>query len=399
MASFSHTGGKRISPVKVEGQGVKRNARAAGTFPSGPLPPKMDAVLIGPPFIQAVLQATKEYRSSSVFVMANRSCSELAKPLLAALNENDINVAPVCLDIGMGGGEQGLLKACDAAAAAKADCVITMGSGAVQDAGKIVRMWLASAEIMTNKGGDDEVASSSSSSSSSSPSQTVAKAATLAGLNAAAEQDPWPKLPPQIAVPNSFAMAEMTSVAGVTTESGEKSGFSNPNLMPTVVIFDPTIAASRQLPLWVRFGTAVRGVEHAVGAVTHPRATKDARNEALSGLMLLSRGLSEMVLAYQPKKLSKKDQNAEVREEQQQSRAVLKGEEDAGGLDDDGEDDSDVDSNVSDESGDQALAITAAVDVYVGGWQAIRALNSLGTNKRSCYPALGHLVGNQYSAR
>lgn len=36
----------------------------------------------------------------------------------------------------------------------------------------------------------------------------------------------------------------------------------------------------------------------------------------------------------------------------------------------------------------------AAVDVYTGGWFAIRVLNSGG-----CYPAVGHLLANLYSAR
>eukprot|EP01047_Picozoa_sp_COSAG01_P069747 COSAG01_NODE_10400_length_2176_cov_2.485315_3_plen_74_part_00 len=52
-----------------------------------------------------------------------------------------------------------------------------------------------------------------------------------------------------------------------------------------VVIYDP--ALSRGLPDWVRFGTALRGVEHAVGAVCHPQATDEHRASALRGLKMV----------------------------------------------------------------------------------------------------------------
>ena len=38
-----------------------------------------------------------------------------------------------------------LLKACDAAAAAGADAVCSIGGGAIHDAGKLLRLWLSAA--------------------------------------------------------------------------------------------------------------------------------------------------------------------------------------------------------------------------------------------------------------
>ena len=70
-----------------------------------------------------------------------------------------------------------------------------------------------------------------------------------------------PTLAPQIAIPNSFAMAEATIVAGLTTTSKTKSGAAHKSMMPTVIIYDP--ALSVRLPDWVQFGTALQGVEHA----------------------------------------------------------------------------------------------------------------------------------------
>ena len=228
--------------------------------------------------------------------------------------------APVCTSVGMGGDEIGLLRACDAAREADADVVVTVGGGAVQDAGKLVRLWLSG-----RKGDDDDDEHERGDGKASVPS-----------ILALAGRDPMPALPPQIAVPNSFAMAEATSVAGITTSSRAKSGASHPSLMPTVVVYDP--ALGRGLPDWVRFGTALRGVEHAAGAITHPLADGEIRDRASAGLAAIAGGLRRLVA------------DPECPE--------------------------------------------AMTRVYVGGFVAIRALNA-----RGCYPAAGHLVQNHYSAR
>lgn len=204
---------------------------------------------------------------------------------------------------------QGLLEACDKAYESGTDCLVTVGGGAVQDAGKLIRLWLSAA-----KSGDK---------------------ASVKGIQGASGRDPMPELPPQIAIPNSFAIAEATHVAGITTTAKTKSGAAHPSLMPTLIIYDPVL--SEGLPDWVRFGTAFRGIEHACGAITHPKANDDIRTQALEGLALLNQNLLLLV------------KNPECK--------------------------------------------TTQSKMYLGGFIAIRALNT------GCYPALGHLIENHYSAR
>lgn len=136
-------------------------------------------------------------------------------------------------------------------------------------------------------------------------------------------------------------MAEFSSVAGVTTAEGKKGGLSHPALMPTVVVFDPALGVG--LPAWVRFGTALRCVEHAVGAATHPNADEPTRHAALDGLGLLRDGLKRMVAAPE--------------------------------------------------------CAATSCEVYRGGWVAVRAIMSTTSEGKSCYPALGHLLENLYSAK
>ncbi|KAL7478519.1 hypothetical protein ACHAW6_004282 [Cyclotella cf. meneghiniana] len=286
-------------------------ADAMLSLPTNLIPPGMKNVHVGVPFLSSAIEELTALSSKKVFVLANRSSTRFLEgdgKLMEELRRMGILAAPLCTSIGMGGGETGLLEACDKAYESGADCVITVGGGAVQDAGKFVRLWLS-----TNSGAG----------------------ATVKGIQEASSRDPMPDLPPQIAIPNSFAMAEATHVAGLTTTAKIKSGVAHPCLMPTIIIYDATL--SEGLPDWVRFGTAFRGVEHAIGAITHPKANEGIRAQALNGLSILNENLNLLV------------QNPECK--------------------------------------------IAQGNIYVGGFIAVRALN------RGCYPALGHLIENHYSAR
>ena len=172
----------------------------------GPLIPGMSGgVRIGDPFVAAALAEVERLGRSRVFVLANNSSRALVAPLIDALEKKGVLACPLSTNIGMGGGETGLLKAADLAADAAADIVVTVGGGAVQDAGKLIRLWLASRSAV-------------------SPSPPAPSAATADGIKAVTSLDPLPALPPQICCPNSFAMAELTSVAGMTLSGGASPG-------------------------------------------------------------------------------------------------------------------------------------------------------------------------------
>eukprot|EP00242_Pyramimonas_sp_CCMP2087_P010705 CAMPEP_0198217132 /NCGR_PEP_ID=MMETSP1445-20131203/61766_1 /TAXON_ID=36898 /ORGANISM="Pyramimonas sp., Strain CCMP2087" /LENGTH=406 /DNA_ID=CAMNT_0043893677 /DNA_START=166 /DNA_END=1386 /DNA_ORIENTATION=- len=288
------------------------------SIPTDQIPPGMKAVHVGAPFLSKTFDELSSFGSKKVFVLANRSSAKYIEgddtKFINILESKGMLAAPLCTSIGMGGGEEGLLQAANDAYAADADVIVTVGGGAVQDAGKLIRLWLST------KGSSGDGSSAT---------------CTVAGLQAASNRDPMPPLPPQVAIPNSFAMAEATHVAGLTTAAKTKSGAAHSSMLPTVIIYDPALSAG--LPDWVRFGTALRGVEHAVGAMTHPKSNEDIRTRALAGLTILDDNLKKLV------------KNPECAETQS--------------------------------------------NIYVGGFMTIRALNT------GCYPALAHLIENHYSAR
>jgi len=189
----------------------------------------MHAVHVGEDHASTTLAELERLACSRVFVIANRSSASRAGPLVTALEQKGLLAAPLCTAIGMSGGEEGLLGACDAAAAAGANAIVTMGGGAVHDAGKLVRLWLAAAAARKQEHSDTK------------------RAANLDDIRAMTERAEL-DLAPQVCAPNSFAMAELTSVAGATTKANVKSGAAHAALMPTVVVYDPVLSAG--LPDW-----------------------------------------------------------------------------------------------------------------------------------------------------
>lgn len=153
------------------------------SVPPQMIPHGMRAVHVGNTFLSTAIEELKAIGAKKVFVLANRSSAKFIEgngKLIDELEKMQVLAAPLCTSISMGGGETGLLEACDKAFESGTDCVITVGGGAVQDAGKLIRLWISAA-----KPGDKS---------------------TVKGIQGATSRDPMPELPPQIAIPNSFAM-------------------------------------------------------------------------------------------------------------------------------------------------------------------------------------------------
>ena len=234
----------------------------------GPLPVGLKAVHVGTPYGHAVHAQVEQASAAAVFILANASLARHAEELAKQLRKRHHGlVCRCCFSVKMGGGDGGVLAACDAAAQLGADCVVSMGGGAVQDAAKIVRLWMAT------------------------ENPTLSAAST--GALVRAVKQPLHPLAPQIALPSVFAVAELTAMAGMSSVDGRKVSLRHPAMMPTVVVFDPQL--TRDCPDWLLFGTALRSVDHCIEAATSSRASDATRTLALKGLQLVSRGLHSML--------------------------------------------------------------------------------------------------------
>lgn len=75
-----------------------------------------------------------------------------------------------------------------------------------------------------------------------------------------------------ITIPTTLSAAECTMMAGYTNESGLKTGVSNPQLVPHVVIYDSSFLLDT--PPWLLLSTAIRAMDHAVEQMYHPTSTE-----------------------------------------------------------------------------------------------------------------------------
>ena len=255
--------------------------RTTGDDRSGPLPAGMDAVYVGSDHAEVVLAVIASRACSRIFILTNSSLSAAAVALQASVLRSAAGMACERSDaVKMGAADDGVLAACAAAAAMRADCVVSLGGGAVQDAAKIVRLHLWACGEGTAAAAEQPT--------------TEALTSALAQLpRVMLEGDDSALLPPQIACPSVFAMAELTGMAGMSAE-GRKISLSSQHMMPTVVCFDSALATDA--PDWLLFGTALRAVDHCVESVTSPRASRSTQELGLKGLRLVARGLNAMLI-------------------------------------------------------------------------------------------------------
>lgn len=93
---------------------------------------------------------------------------------------------------------------------------------------------------------------------------------------------------PIIAVPTTFAGSEATDVWGIT-ESGRKTTGSDPVVLPSVIVYDPSLSST--LPSELALASGLNAVAHAVDGFWAPRADPINRALGAEGLRALVGGL------------------------------------------------------------------------------------------------------------
>jgi maleylacetate reductase len=163
-----------------------------------------------------------------------------------------------------------VVAAAQAAAAANADLIITIGGGSVTDAGKMVRLCLANG--ITEPNGLDALRTRIS-------SEGKRDTPEFAGPDR-----------PLIAVPSTLSAGEFTAFAGCTdTERRVKEGYAHRDMAPDTVVLDPAI--TRHTPEWLWLSTGIRAVDHAVEDLCSVNGTPLSDATSLHALRLLAPGL------------------------------------------------------------------------------------------------------------
>jgi maleylacetate reductase len=236
----------------------------------------MDEVVFGKPAADAVAGEVSRLGATRVFLMVSHS-----------LNRNTDEIEKVRRALGnrcAGGFDRmpphtprsAVIAATEAARAAGADLIVTIGGGSITDGAKAVRMCLAN---------------------------DIRAADAIDRLRAVQGADGVVGPPPmnaptvrQVSVPTTLSGGEFSAIAGVTDERTKvKELLRHPSVMPSAVVLDP--AVTRHTPEWLWLSTGIRAVDHCVEGVCAKEAHAYGDAQAQKGLALLASGLPRVKAA------------------------------------------------------------------------------------------------------
>ena len=163
-----------------------------------------------------------------------------------------------------------VVAAANAARAAGADLVLTIGGGSITDAAKMVGLCLAN---------------------------DVTDAAELdryrVKIGADGKSVRPTYNPPTVAsviIPTTLSAGEFSAIAGCTdTARGVKEVFAQPKAFPRTVILDPAVTV--HTPEWLWLSTGIRAVDHAVEDLCSINSQPFSDGTSFHALRLLGRGL------------------------------------------------------------------------------------------------------------
>lgn len=164
-----------------------------------------------------------------------------------------------------------VLRATEAARAAGADLIVSIGGGSVTDGTKIVALALKH-DVRTIDDFDPL------------RSRVGADGAVVEPVS----EGPDIRV---ICVPTTLSGGEFNPRSGATDERVmRKQGYNHPSMVPVAIILDPELSV--HTPDWVWFSTGVRAVDHAVETLASDKSHDYADGIADSALRLLREGLA-----------------------------------------------------------------------------------------------------------
>ncbi len=236
--------------------------------------PAMNRVIYGQNFAAALAAERARKGAERVFLMAGATLSRetgFVDEVRAALGAH---LAGVFTGIGAHTPRLDVVAAANAARAAGADMLVTLGGGSVTDAAKMVGMCLAN---------------------------DVTDARQLDAFRAITGADGVTRRPATkagavrtVSIPTTLSAGEFSSFAGCTdtrTADGvkRKESYASASMIPEAVILDP--AVSLPTPEWLWLSTGIRAVDHAVEDICSINSQPMSDGASLHALRLLARGL------------------------------------------------------------------------------------------------------------
>ncbi|WP_114226894.1 MULTISPECIES: iron-containing alcohol dehydrogenase [Sphingomonas] len=229
-----------------------------------------ERVSIGRPAAEAIREQAERQDAKRVFILAGSTLRHKTDEIAAIERALGDRHAATFDGIHPHAPRTDVLAATNAARAADADLVVTVGGGSVTDAGKIVTLLM--------KHGIQDIASFEPLRVYVTDDGQVINPVT---------QGPDIRV---ICVPTTLSGGEFNALSGSTDEAtAHKQGYEHRLMAPVMVVLDPQL--TRHTPEWLWLSTGVRSVDHAVETLGSDKSNDFANGLADSALRLLAEGL------------------------------------------------------------------------------------------------------------
>lgn len=232
--------------------------------------PAMDSVVYGRPFAEALAEAVEESGASAVFLLAGGTLARQTGMVDEVRGALGNKLAGVHSRIGAHTPRHDVVDAANAARAAGADLLVTLGGGSVTDAAKMVALCLGNGITA--------------------PEQLDALRAQVGADGKIVRPKVKPPTVRTICIPTTLSAGEYTASAGCTDALRHvKESFGHKMMMPRTVILDPR--ATLHTPEWLLLSTGIRAVDHAVEDICSPLCQPISEAASYHALKLLGHGL------------------------------------------------------------------------------------------------------------
>ena len=232
--------------------------------------PGTSRIVYGTDFAEALARELDLVGARSVYVIASGTLERSTDIIGRMRDVLGGRFAGICAKIGMHTPRIDVVAAANAARAARADLLLTVGGGSITDAAKMVGICL----------GNDIT----------DPAELDAYRVTVSADGSSVRPSYKPPSVASVIIPTTLSAGEFSDVGACTdTVRQVKELYAHPKAIPRTVIFDPSVTV--HTPEWLWLSTGIRAVDHAVESLCSINSQPFSDATSLHALRLLGRGL------------------------------------------------------------------------------------------------------------
>ena len=232
--------------------------------------PATSRIVYGTGFVEALTHELDLVDARRIYVLASGTLERSTDVIRRVQDALGGRLSGICARIGAHTPRIDVVTAANAARAAQADLLLSVGGGSVTDAAKMVAICLGNGIV--------------------DPAELDAYRVTTRADGSTFRPSYKPPSVASVIIPTTLSAGEFSALAGCTdTIRQVKELYVHPQAAPRTVILDPAVTV--HTPEWLWLSTGIRAVDHAVEDLCSISSKPFSDGTSFHALRLLGRGL------------------------------------------------------------------------------------------------------------